>query len=448
MSQENNDSRITLELKLKATKEQKAAIDQGIRTTRFYRNKGIAFWKNSYKEGVSINKTKLYTIINKGVFTGPEYDWSPENLNSSARQAAIERAWASISSFYRRCRQGAGEKGYPKFLRDSKSIEYKVSGWKLSKDRRSITFTDKLNIGTMELQGTYNLNHYWESSIKRVRIVRRADGYYVQFVIAGVSRVLLRNQTHQITAIDVGLENFYTTDKGETVKCPKFLRQQEKKIKRLHRWLSRTTKKSKNRQKAKKQLSLAYLKVSRQRKNFAIKLARALATSNDVVVYEDLNIAKMVENSRLAKSAYDASWRTFLQWLQYYDGISTFRALEEKCAYSSWECSGCSNLKKKGLSERWHHCQHCGLSLHRDHNAAKVMLQRGIRKLRQQNEQVPQGLRDSWVESSNKTLHPKTPLDLEPLLLVAAVPSVESSSDELGIPRLSREEQSIKSSMI
>ena len=289
----------------------------------------------------------------------------------------------------------------------------------------------------MELQGTYNLKHYDISSIKRVRIVRRADGYYVQFVIAGVSKVLLRNQTHQIAAIDVGLENFYTTNEGETVKCPKFLRQQEKKIKRLHRCLSRKAKKSKNRQKAKIQLSLAYLKVSRQRKNFAIKLARALATSNDVVVYEDLNIAKMVENSRLAKSIYDANWGTFLQWLQYYGDISTFEALEEKCAYSSWECSGCGNRKKKDLSIRWHHCRRCSLSLHRDHNAAKVMLQRGIRTLRQQNKEVPQGLRDSL---NDEFIVQKTPLDLEPLLLVAAVPSVESSSNELGIPGFSRGE--------
>ncbi|MHA1470469.1 MAG: RNA-guided endonuclease TnpB family protein, partial [Candidatus Asgardarchaeia archaeon] len=64
----------------------------------------------------------------------------------------------------------------------------------------------KLNIGTLELQGTYDLNHYWLPSIKRVRIVRRADGYYVQFVISGISRVLLRKQTNKMTAIDVGLE--------------------------------------------------------------------------------------------------------------------------------------------------------------------------------------------------------------------------------------------------
>lgn len=436
-----DDPRIVIEFKLKASKKQKIAIERGIRTTCFYRNKGIAFWQDSYKKGTKVNKAKLSTLARSDVFSGEEYAWSPTDLNSSARQAALERSWVSISSFYRRCREGAKKKGYPKFLRDSRSIEYKISGWKLSKDRRSITFTDKLGIGNIELQGNYNLNHYWLSNIKRVRIVRRADGYYVQFVIAGVSKVLIRKQTNKMSAIDVGLENFYTNHKGETVKCPKFLKKQEKKIKRLHRWLSRTTKKSKNRLKAKKQLSLAYLKVSRQRKNFAIKQARALATSNDVVVYEDLNIAKMVENNRLAKAIYDANWGTFLQWLQYYGSISTFEPLEERCAYSSWECSGCGHMKKKDLNIRWHHCQRCGLSLHRDHNSALVMYQRGLQTLRKQKKKVPQGLRDSLVEEDVKVSpKPKNTFGPRASGLVMAASSVESSSYELGTPGFSRRE--------
>jgi len=430
MSSKEDDSQITLEFKVRCSKEQEATIENGIRTQCFYRNKAIAFWQDSYKDGSKVNKYQLYKVANRGMF--PEHPWS-ENLNSSARQAAVERAWTSINGFYRRCRQGARRKGYPKFLRTSCSVEYKQSGWKLSDDRRSITFTDRCGIGTLGLLGTYDLRQYWEEAIKRVRIVRRADGYYIQFVISGICRVLTRKQTNQITAIDVGLENFYTTDKGETQECPKFLRKQEDKIKRLHRWLSRKVKGSKNRQWAKKQLALAYLKVSRQRKNFAIKQARALITSNDVVVYEDLSIAKMTEGSRLAKSVNDAAWGIFFQWLKHYGDISNATALAERCAYSSWDCSGCGHRKKKDLSQRWHHCQRCGLSLHRDHNAAKVLLQRGIQSLWQQNIQVPQGLRDSW---DNEPIVQKTPLDSEPLSLVPAMALVESSKDELGIPRL------------
>ena len=76
-----------------------------------------------------------------------------------------------------------GKKGYPKFKRNTRSLEYKVSGWKLSDDRKYISFTDKKEIGTFKLIGSRDLNFYQLNQIKRVRIVRRADGYYVQFSV-------------------------------------------------------------------------------------------------------------------------------------------------------------------------------------------------------------------------------------------------------------------------
>ena len=68
-----------------------------------------------------------------------------KKLNSQARQAHAERAWYAIERFYHNCKsKKPGKKGFPKFkkyqVRDS--VEYKVSGWKLSKDRRYLTFTD------------------------------------------------------------------------------------------------------------------------------------------------------------------------------------------------------------------------------------------------------------------------------------------------------------------
>ncbi len=95
-------------------------------------------------------------------------------LNSTARQAAAERAWAAISRFYDNCKKGIkGKKGYPKFQKNNRSVEYKQSGWKLSEDRKKITFTDKKGIGTLKLKGTRDLNFYPIDQIKRVRLVRR-----------------------------------------------------------------------------------------------------------------------------------------------------------------------------------------------------------------------------------------------------------------------------------
>ena len=78
-----------------------------------------------------------------------------------AREAMAERAWSSISRFYNNCQKKIlGNKGYPKFKKHSRSFEYKKSGYKLSDDKKYITFTDKLGIGNLKLKGTMNLHFY------------------------------------------------------------------------------------------------------------------------------------------------------------------------------------------------------------------------------------------------------------------------------------------------
>jgi putative transposase len=85
----------------------------------------------------------------------------------------------------------------------------------------------------------------------------------------------------------------------------------------LHRHLSRKQKKSSNRQKARKHLAKAYLKVQRQREDFARKQASTLVTSHDLIANEHLQIRNMVKNHHLAKSLHDAGWGTFLSWVKY-----------------------------------------------------------------------------------------------------------------------------------
>ena len=61
-----------------------------------------------------------------------EYEWASK-LNSQARQASAERAWQSIKRFYDNCKNPLiKKKGYPKFKK-SRSVEYKTTGYKLSK---------------------------------------------------------------------------------------------------------------------------------------------------------------------------------------------------------------------------------------------------------------------------------------------------------------------------
>jgi putative transposase len=83
-------------------------------------------------------------------------------LNSMAVQSATERAWFAISRFYDNCKskksgktctERSRSKGFPRFQKNCRSVEYKTSGWKLHKNKRRITFTDKKGIGELKLLG-------------------------------------------------------------------------------------------------------------------------------------------------------------------------------------------------------------------------------------------------------------------------------------------------------
>jgi putative transposase len=285
---------LVLEAKLKGQKQQFVALDEAVRTANFVRNKAIRYWQDN--KGTSKKElSALCAVLAK------EFEWA-KKLNSMARQASAERAWFSISRFYANCKLGRpGKKGFPKFKKQGRSVEYKTSGWKLSADRKTITFTDGFKAGTFKLKGTRDLSLYALAQIKRVRVVRHADGYYVQFCL-DVERSEQHEYNGSMVGIDLGLESFYTDSEGIQVENPRLLRKAEKALKRLQRRLAKKKKGSTNRKKAIQRVALKHLKVSRQRKDFAVKTARALVQSNDLVVYEDLQVRNMVKNHHLAKS--------------------------------------------------------------------------------------------------------------------------------------------------
>jgi transposase len=214
-------------------------------------------------------------------------------LNSMARQAAADRAWQALRTFMQTARAAPGKKGYPRFQHNNRSVEYKTSGWRLEPDGQHITFTDGHSIGTLRLIGTRSIEAFPLGQIKRVRLLKRADDYYVQFAVQA-DRQMPHESTDQQVGIDMGLKSFYTDSEGISVPNSRFLRKAEKKLTRLHRRLAKKQPRSKNRKKAIQRLGKAYLKVQGQRQDFAAKTARALIISSDMVAFEDLRIANMV----------------------------------------------------------------------------------------------------------------------------------------------------------
>ena len=361
---------LVYEFKTYGKTEQFKAIDEAIRICQFIRNKSIRLWMDGGAKSC-FDLNKYCAVLAK------EFDFA-NKLGAMARQASAERAWASISRFYDNVKAGIkGKKvGFPSFQKDCRSVEYKTNSWKLSADCKSITFTDKCGIGKLKLKGTRDLGFYDLSQIKRVRLVKRADGHYVQFCVS-VDRLEVLPSTGKTIGLDVGLKEFYTDSNGDSAPNPRFLRKGETALKRSQRLVSRKVKGSLNRRKARVILGKRHLKVSRQRKDHAIKLARCVITSNDVVVYEDLRVSNMVKNHCLAKSISDASWYQFRVFLEYFGKVLGRITIAVNPVYTSQECSNCGKVVKKSLSTRTHACQ-CGCVIDRDHNAAINILNRGI----------------------------------------------------------------------
>ncbi len=371
---------LVLEFKVRAKKHQYTAIDEAIRTAQFVQNKCLRFWMDNEK----VNKYDLNKYCR---VLAHDFNFA-NKLNSQARQSSAERAWSAISRFYDNCKSpraertpldkgGRGDRGFPKFKKNCRSVEYKTTGWKLDlTTRKCIIFTDKNNIGRVKLVGSYDLNFYPIESIKRVRLIRRADGYYCQFILS-VEVKVDTSPANSVIGLDVGLESFYTDQNGNKINNPRFLRKGEKKLKRLQRKLSRKKLGSSNRRKAKQRLAKTHLKISRQRKDFAVKLARCVVHSNDVIAYEDLRIQNLVKNHCLAKSINDAAWYQFREWLEYFGQKMGKITIAVPPQYTSQICSDCGKKVKKSLSTRTHVCA-CGCRLDRDENAARNILKIGL----------------------------------------------------------------------
>ena len=375
-----------LEYKLRGKESQFRAIDESIRTVQFVRNKCLRYWEDNKGVGQK-DIYKHVTALRK------EFSFV-KDLNSTACQQACERTWTAILKFYSNCKKsprakrtpldkgGRGDRGYPKYSKRTRSVEFKKSGWKLNRDTKRIAFSDGKNIGELKLIGSRDLYYFQEWQIQRVRLVKRADGYFVQLILKLDPRDITPQlePTRKCVAIDVGLKYFYADSNGETIECPKYYRQSEKRLNKLNKRKSRKfvkgQKQSNNYLKARKKYAKRHLKVSRQREEFAKEKALRLIQSNDLVAYEDLKVKNLVRNKKLAKSINDAAWSQLRKWIEYF-GLKYGRlTIAVPPHYTTSDCPSCGQRVKKSLSTRTHVCN-CGIPvLDRDYAASLNILKK------------------------------------------------------------------------
>jgi putative transposase len=175
-----------------------------------------------------------------------------------------------------------------------------------------------------------------------------------------------------VTALDAGLTTLVTLSTGEKVANPRYERHDRSRLARAQRSLSRKQKGSANREKARLRLARAHARIADRRRDRLHKLTTQLVRDSQAVVIEDLSVANMTRNRRLARAITDAAWGELRAMLAYKcDWYGRELVVIDRWYPSSKICSTCGHVAASlPLSTRQWDCHNCGARHDRDVNAA------------------------------------------------------------------------------
>ena len=342
----------------------KAGIDTGAKPEWSYY--ALVRWWNANKDALAVNADGT--------------PWWAENSKEAANTGL--RSLASALSNWSKSRKGLrkGRRvGFPRFRakdRERPRFAYTTGSFGLIEgDPKALRLPKVGRVHCMENVAA----RVGGARVLRMTVSRRAGRWYAALTVERDTPVAVCAPKGGAVGVDLGVKTLATLSDGTVIDNPRLLRKSEQKLKKAQKALSRKTMGSNRRAKARVKVARLHAHVANCRADTINKATTMIARTYSTVCIEDLNVAGMVKNHRLAKAVSDAAFGEFRRQLEY-KTARTGAALRviDRWYPSSKTCSACGAVKAKlSLSERVYRCDACGLSMDRDLNAAVNILVAG-----------------------------------------------------------------------